>query len=181
MPNTSKSPRAKPPMRSVAERNALVEANKGLIYHIVDSWATSNDDRDECISVCSVAMMRAATSFDPSRGYKFSTYACKVMHRAIYRMRGEQYAKPAQVGLAKWQTPSIEAVIHMGATVPELESALMQLSKNDRELLCRRFGIGRPKETFKSMAVGQKVSKERIRQLQIVAIERLREIMDLTR
>lgn len=70
-----------------AARNALVEANLGLVYDMARHFwtrdvATERRDLEQCGVL---GLMEAAERFDPERGVRFSTYAWQWIRQAMSR------------------------------------------------------------------------------------------------
>jgi RNA polymerase nonessential primary-like sigma factor len=60
-----------------------------------------------------------------------------------------------------------------------LEECLQQLSTSQSEVLCRRFGLrGYDKQTLEEVGVAIGLTRERVRQIQIMALKLLREILE---
>ena len=71
---------------ALAARNRLVEANLGLDRYIAYPLSKkAGVDPDDLIQAGSLGLMRAAEKFDPDRGVRFSTYACRWIKQAIGR------------------------------------------------------------------------------------------------
>ena len=71
-----------------AARNALVEANTRWVLRITQSFARYSRgilDFDDLFQAGCLGLIRAAEKFDPSRGYKFSTYATWWIKQSIQR------------------------------------------------------------------------------------------------
>lgn len=178
MPKSPTKPtRAKPPMRSIAERNALVEANVGLTHYIALKWVQRGEDYDDCLSVCHEAILRAASKFDTSRGFRFSTYACNVMSRAIGRMRKDRDEKGEPSHIRDDEHPSYQAVIERGIGKREVHRLIWCLSDADRELICRTFGIARELEPCAAVARDRNLSPSRVQQIRIDALDKLRGLL----
>jgi RNA polymerase sigma factor (sigma-70 family) len=45
-----------------------------------------SEDYEELVSICFLALVKAAQKFDPSRGFEFSTYAYYAMRNAIFKV-----------------------------------------------------------------------------------------------
>ena len=56
---------------------------------------------------------------------------------------------------------------------PEMRAALKSLDPRTRDILMRRFGIGRNRETLKRIGKGYGLTRERIRQLEEMGLQRL--------
>jgi RNA polymerase sigma-32 factor len=59
----------------VAARNALVLANYSLINAVLPAYRWSNVNREDLEQEAALGLLRAAATFDPSRGTRFGTYA----------------------------------------------------------------------------------------------------------
>lgn len=75
------------------EQRKFVEDNHNLIY----AFAKKNElDLEEYYDILAISLCKAALSFDPDRGFSFSTYAYKSMKNACYmHWRHEYIAKSA--------------------------------------------------------------------------------------
>jgi RNA polymerase sigma factor (sigma-70 family) len=67
-------PVRKPNLRGVAERNAIAEANQGLVRQVARSFRKSWIDRDDLIAAGQLGLLRAAELWDPEN-CQFSTFA----------------------------------------------------------------------------------------------------------
>lgn len=68
-----------------AEQRALAEENHNLIYKYANS---NNINVEEFYGVLAIGLCKAASTFDASRGYKFSTFAYRCMdteYKAYWR------------------------------------------------------------------------------------------------
>lgn len=71
-----------------AEQIKLVEDNIHLVNHVLSQcgWKFLGfQEYDDLFQIGCIGLMNAAKSFDPSKGMKFSTLACKVIRRDIYK------------------------------------------------------------------------------------------------
>jgi RNA polymerase nonessential primary-like sigma factor len=60
-----------------------------------------------------------------------------------------------------------------------LEACLQQLSEKQREVLCRRFGLGGyERQTLEEVGQAVGLTRERVRQIQMTALKTLREILE---
>jgi len=135
-------------------------------------------------------LMRAVEKFDYSRGFKFSTYASwaiiKNYARSIpqenYRMDRFMTGRDELLETAKdSRLPEGEAVRELDAHVRQsIEQVLHKLSPREREVIERRFGLGESLGPQTLQEVGRKfgVTKERVRQIESRAIEKLRNMID---
>ena len=70
----------------VADRDRLVIHNLRLVASIAGrfAWSTGQDP-DDLFGAGTLGLMRAATKFEPQRGYRFTTYATWWIRQAIQR------------------------------------------------------------------------------------------------
>lgn len=85
--------------------------------------------------------------------------------------------------------PLVEALADKNATDPEevlaneymhesLEQCLLELNEKQREVLCRRFGLGGyDRQTLEEVGKAVGLTRERVRQIQMGALKTLREIL----
>ncbi len=66
-------------------KHRLVECNLKLVVSIAKMYARSGVSLPDLIQEGNIGLMRAAETFDPSRGFRFSTYAVAWIRQAITR------------------------------------------------------------------------------------------------
>jgi len=166
-------------------RNRLVVIFHRLSVSIAKRFVSPRHSLDELVSEGDATLLRAITLFDPSRGFRFSTYATHALRRRLGRYVNSPqhlYAVPVdfqetpQVADTRRWTPSYERAIT--AESQWLEGALYMLSHRERYILRCRFGWGREFEprTLQDIAEELGVSRERIRQLESRALAKLRKL-----
>lgn len=63
-------------------RNVLIERNLRLVAHIIKKYYTQSADQDDLISIGTIGLMKAVSSFDPSKGARLATYAARCIENA---------------------------------------------------------------------------------------------------
>jgi RNA polymerase sporulation-specific sigma factor len=64
-------------------RNMLIEHNLRLVAHIVKKYSSPSTDQEELISIGTVGLIKAVSTFDFSKGARFATYASRCIENEI--------------------------------------------------------------------------------------------------
>lgn len=64
-------------------RNILVERNLRLVAHILKKYYSSASDQDDLISIGTIGLIKAISTFDGSKGARLATYAGRCIQNAI--------------------------------------------------------------------------------------------------
>lgn len=64
-------------------RKKLIEHNLRLVAHIVKKYTSSFDEQDELISIGTIGLIKAVSSFDYTKGARFATYASRCIENEI--------------------------------------------------------------------------------------------------
>lgn len=68
---------------STEDKNKLIEHNLRLVAHIIKKYYTSNTEQDELISIGTIGLIKAVSTFDYSKGNRFATYASRCIENEI--------------------------------------------------------------------------------------------------
>lgn len=166
-------------------RDRIVEANMRLVFSIVKKFVNANNQFDDLLSDGIVALMRAVEKFDFGRGFRFSTYATQVVRRNAYRevIQNQQERSKVTAGVEDLgldvsdecrQSAISEKRWH--ELRARLSVMLGDLDRREKFIIRARFSLGshRRVHTLQALANRLGVSKERVRQLERRAMEKLR-------
>lgn len=170
----------------VETRNLIVEANLRLVVSLAKKFASNNrDDFDEFVSVGNAAIIRAVERFDYRRGFRFSTYAYQAIQRSIFdlyqkdcRVR-DRFVSDGSDAIADTVSDAGEADrLEIVASENHKYTKVLMTNLDDRELriVKAHFGIVRGTEPSSLRMIGDELglSKQRIRQLLIRALDKMR-------
>lgn len=76
-------PQSEPP--PTAAEWEVAAGNIGLVWHVVKGLDLSPDEADDAAQAGLFGLLRAARKFDPSLGYRFSTYAVGWVRQAVQK------------------------------------------------------------------------------------------------
>lgn len=167
-------------------RNHIVQANTRLIVSIAGRLKSSWDAFDEMISTGNFILIRAVERFDYSRGFRFSTYATHSVQRELIRLLGKgrkrqvtEISTSSEILLDSVED-SIVGEFHaeQDRRVRYVRSLIESvLPERERRIVISRFGLNSEERIMTLREIGEEMglSKERIRQLQIRAVDRLQQ------
>ena len=172
-----------------AARNQIIEANLRLVFSLAKRYASVGTAAfDEFMGEGHITLMRAVEKFDFSRGVKFSTYATWAVLNGCNALLKKQNPATRQTF---WQSADgvEESVADHRATAGEEKSVqelrhavgqlLLGLNSRERAIIEARFGFDLDRSpTLKELGEGLGISKERVRQLQQRALQKLRELAE---
>lgn len=69
---------------TLKEQEELVNKNLRLVHHLVGKLGVAPSDYDDIVSIGTIGLIKAAASFDTSKGYKFATYAGRCINNEIF-------------------------------------------------------------------------------------------------
>jgi RNA polymerase primary sigma factor len=172
-------------------RDRLVKSNMRLVISIVKKFVNGHNGFDDLLSDGIIALMRAVDKFDVGLGYRFSTYATQVVRRNSYRRVMEKQKERQRVTLSV-HDPGIDisdeyrsagmSEARWEALRGRLSTMLDKLDRREKLIIRARFSLGghRNVQTLQKLADRLGVSKERIRQLEKRALDKLRDMADLS-
>ncbi|HOA73771.1 MAG TPA: sigma-70 family RNA polymerase sigma factor [Phycisphaerae bacterium] len=166
-------------------REHIVEKNLGLVHLTIRRFRFQTLDEDDLLSEAMYGLGRAIDRFNPWKGFRFSTYACNVIARALLRRgKGEsRYRRlfPVQHD-ASYEKPSESGDFRMELCLERLRRVLDrnlgELTDLEATVLSHRFPMDRePRRTFQEIGNLVGLSKERVRQIQNIALQKLRRVL----
>lgn len=174
-----------------AVRNHIAECNLRLVISIARKFSNSTCEFDELMSEGNEILLKAITKFDFSRGFRFSTYATHSVQRHFYRYTQRRQKRnsvemKSSVELLN-ELPEGEAdelITEWVAQEQRMTNLISEMAHrlDDREhrIVTARFGLTGDGviRTLRELSAEMGLSKERIRQLQLVAVEKLRDLFD---
>jgi RNA polymerase primary sigma factor len=167
-----------------AAKSIIITSNLRLVVSIAKKFVDPSNSFEELVSDGNVALMRAVEKFNFALGNRFSTYATYAIQRHFFRMshKGRQQrnrfvSSDESLKDRAEETPSTEycSAEQIGVLKEVFGSFLGDLEPRERQIVVARFGFdGKPPRTFRELGSAMGVCKERIRQIQTRALDKLR-------
>lgn len=172
-------------------RTLFVQCNMRLVVSILRKLPVPSHRYDELFSDGVIGLLRAIDKFDPGRGYRFCTYATTVIRRECFQHIHERQDENSQCiqsaalsvlasvrGLSESSNDVEKDRAHWVSWQEKLMSLIHKLSRREQMIIRSRYCLGahRQVKTLQRLAAALKISKERVRQLEIKALNKLRKL-----
>jgi RNA polymerase sigma factor (sigma-70 family) len=161
----------------------LMARHEPLVIHATSRQNLGDLPFEEAVQAGRIGLWQAILGFDPQRGYQFSTYAyLAIVHRVwqvvkihcrenrrAHRTRDWMLYFPVwEAGPAQRQAErEVRACLH---------AMVRRLPKRLQRIICSRYALDRqPWQTLAAIGQEMGLTRERIRQLQVEALVRLRQ------
>ena len=180
-----------------AARNKLIEHNLRLVAHIVKKYAQVPAEQDELISVGTIGLIKAVSSFDYTKGAKFATYASRCIEneilmnfRAAKKSAGDIYINEPVETDKDGNTMTLIDIIDDGVDIHEQVELTIRskqlyrflascLDERETELIVYRYGLyGGAPHTQNETADKLGISRSYVSRIEKRAIQKLRKMYD---
>jgi len=169
-------------------RDHIVRANLRLVVANAGKYCSAGYSFEDLFSDGVLSLLEAVEKFDYSRGFRFSTYATHCIRRSFYRRIERQQKERRRFH------PTAPDILH---SAPDREASDDEQSTNDQVLISRllhrfndclsererlivegRFGLGKRSSPLTLLELSKElgICKERVRQVEHRAIEKLRTV-----
>lgn len=178
-------------------RNELIEHNLRLVAHIVKKYAQSAAEQDELISIGTIGLIKAVSTFDYSKKTKFATYASRCIEneilmnfRSMKKTAGDIYlGEPVETD-KDGNAMTLIDLIDDGVDIHEQVELLIRsrqlytflekcLEDRELEVVIYRYGLysGSP-HTQNETAEKLGISRSYVSRIEKKAIQKLKEMYD---
>ena len=171
--------------RYISLRDRIVLGNRKLIYRAVKRRMAMSNRTEDLIGDCHIVLIHAVAAFNPWIGIRFSTYAYTCLIRALGRSSQKSGHDLLSHSFPLDSFPNMEPAGHfewepasngLYAIDRYLREDHPLLTDREKAILSRRFRFveiaGTP--TLETVGRTMGLSKERVRQVQTTALEKLR-------
>jgi len=169
-----------------ATQACIVDANMALVMAMARRTRIPHVDFPELVSEGNMALLRAIEKFDVSRGFKFSTYACRAILKGFNRMATktgryvQRFPTEFDPELERSDYDVLKHQIQQDNAIDDLKEVLntnrANLTEVEQTVVTERFALGDSDKKKTLSQVGQQVglTTERVRQIQKKALAKLK-------
>ncbi len=182
--------------------NSLVEANLRLVVATARKYQGKGLSIDDLISEGNIALVKAATKFDATRGLRFAGYAVVMIRRqmekaletetmetsvpaeGVARSASRSASLDAPLGikpnmsllavLTNDSLPPTDSRLFSASLLDSVERAVHSLNERERQVVTAYFGIGCEHATMAEIADEMGLKRERVRQIRDRAVRRMK-------
>lgn len=180
-------------------RDILIERNLRLVAHIIKKYYTQSNDQEDLISIGTIGLIKAITSFDPDKGARLATYAARCIENEVLMYFRSQKKLQGEVSLSDsidtdregnaLQLMDVVGVddtmlddIHDRDNAQRLHHLVQDtLTTREAEIIRLRYGLGGTVPlTQREIASSFGISRSYVSHIEKRALERLRGAFDKT-
>lgn len=175
-------------------RNKLVEHNLRLVSHIIKKYYSNSSEQDDLVSIGTIGLIKAVSTFNYEKGTKFATYAARCIENEIlmYFRNKKKYAQDISlsepiecdkdgnalsimdiIADEKSISENIEEKLNFEKLYKVIDS---ELSPREKEIIYMRYGLfGRKSFTQREVAKKLGISRSYVSRIEKKALETLKE------
>ncbi|MBR5617504.1 MAG: RNA polymerase sporulation sigma factor SigK [Oscillospiraceae bacterium] len=174
-------------------RNILIERNLRLVAHIMKKYYAQVSDQEDLISIGTIGLIKAVSTFDNSKGARLATYAARCVENEILMYFRSQRKSAQDVSLSDYiETGSDGAALSLMDVISEEDDLLEQvttreavrqlrqvmddkLTEQERQVIVLRYGLdGEKPKRQREVAKVCGISRSYISRIEKRALEKLR-------
>lgn len=176
-------------------RRILIERNLRLVAHMAKKYQGTEADPDDLISIGTIGLIKAVTTFDHTKNSRLATYAARCIDNELLMMLRVRKKVSREVSLYEPigtdkegnEISLLDIIEGEQVDVPEqmdLEEDTKKLyqvldgtlDEREREVICCRYGLfGAREQTQREIAARLGISRSYVSRIEKTALEKLRE------
>lgn len=175
-------------------KNILIEHNLRLVAHVAKKYQSCDEDPDDLISIGTIGLIKAISTFDLSRASKLSTYAARCIDNELLMMLRARKKRSREVSLYDpigtdregneislldvIESPPIDVVedcFKHDSLSHLLKHIKNTLSPKEYHVICCRYGLGGQEPlTQREIARDLSISRSYVSRIEKNALRKLR-------
>ena len=175
-------------------KRILIEHNLRLVAHVAKKYQGCDEDQDDLISIGTIGLIKAISTFDPSRTSKLSTYAARCIDNELLMMFRARRKRSREVSLYEpigtdregneislldiIESPPVDVVddcFKRDSISYLLRYIRTVLSPKEYQVICCRYGLnGQEPLTQREIAKNLSISRSYVSRIEKNALRKLR-------
>lgn len=175
-------------------KHILIERNLRLVAHVIKKYQNLNEDPEDLISIGTIGLIKAITTFNPHRNNRLAAYASKCIHNEILMMLRNKKKTARDVSLyqsigtdregneiclydiMEADEEDVHEKLILKENIQKLYEKLeSSLSQRERMVLKMRYGLyGEEEYTQREISRLLGISRSYVSRIEKGAIEKLR-------
>lgn len=181
-------------------RQILIEHNLRLVAHVVKKYQGTDEDLDDLISIGTIGLIKAVSTFDSDKATRLSTYAARCIDNELLMMLRSKKKHSREVSLSEpigtdkegneislldiLESPPVDVVEEYSTRkdiqllMDSLETAL---TTKEYQVICFRYGLfGNEEQTQREIAKELHISRSYVSRIEKNALQKLRALFNET-
>ncbi len=176
-------------------RNMLIERNLRLVAHVIKKYKTVGIDQEDLISIGTIGLIKAVSTFDNSKGIRLATYAAKCIdNEVLMTIRSDKKLKKEVslqgplgtdkegnniylIDIIKYEGEEIVGRLDKEEKIKALDKILDRtLQKREKAIIEMRYGIrNNEHKTQREIAKLLGISRSYVSRIEKKALKKLRD------
>lgn len=177
-------------------KNILIERNLRLVAHIVKKYQNTDEELDDLISIGTIGLIKAISTFDGERASRLCTYAARCIENELLMFFRSKKKHSREVSLYEpigtdkegneislldvIESAPVDVVENCTVrdnTIAVLDAMPKLLTEKEYQVLCCRYGLfGEEEQTQREIAEKLSISRSYVSRIEKNAIQKLRTI-----
>lgn len=176
----------------VEAKNILIERNLRLVAHIAKKYVNA-EDNEELISVGTIGLIKAVSTYKGDKGYKLGTYAARCIENEILMYLRKLKKRQNEISMQDYmatdkdgnsisleekiadESMSIEDMVGFKSELKIIINKIQTvLSDRERDIIKMRYGLGCKVKTQQEIADKLGISRSYVSRIEKAALIKLR-------
>ncbi len=183
---------------SLEAKNILIERNMRLVAHVAKKYQNAGEDMEDLISIGTIGLIKAVTTFDAGRGSRLATYAARcidnelLMYLRAKRKMSREISLYEPIGtdkegnqislldIVESEEPDVLEKIELHKNVEKIYQKLPEvLNDREKEIIILRYGLYNKKvQTQREIANRIGISRSYVSRIEKHALEKLKKSLN---
>ena len=180
------------------EKDLLIENNLGLVAHIVKKYQHLDDDPEDLISIGTIGLIKAVSTYDQSKGSRLATYAARCIDNELLMFLRSKKKSSKEISLyepigtdkegnelnlldvIEHNTLSVTDKVNLKQDIEKLYEVLEKtLTPREKMVIELRYGLYNQKEkTQREIAEMLGISRSYVSRIEKNALAKLRKLLE---